>query len=211
MAALSSAAGVLAFIFASRSATTASMARVSSGVSSFLFASRASRVECTTDSAEFLTSMASRRALSWPAYFSASRIICWISDSESPPEVCTTVSAFAPVAWSTVVTRISPSALMSNVTSICGTPRRMGGMPSRRRVPRSLLSAAISRSPWRICATMYVCESTAVVKVFVFLVGIGVLRSMMRAKSPPSTFVPSESGVTSMSAMPRMAPSRIPP
>ena len=35
-----------------------------------------------------------------------------------------------------------PLASMSNVTSICGTPRRAGGIPSRRNWPRDLLSFA---------------------------------------------------------------------
>jgi len=42
-----------------------------------------------------------------------------------------------------------PLASMSNVTSIWGTPRRAGGMPTRSNWPSSLLSCAISRSPWK--------------------------------------------------------------
>ena len=40
-----------------------------------------------------------------------------------------------------------PFASISNVTSICGTPRRAGAIPSRRNVPSCLLSFANSRSP----------------------------------------------------------------
>ena len=41
-----------------------------------------------------------------------------------------------------------PLASIENSTSICGRPRGAGGMFSRLNWPSSLLSAAISRSPW---------------------------------------------------------------
>ena len=53
-----------------------------------------------------------------------------------------------PVALSLAETCTMPLASMSKVTSICGTPRGAGGMPTRSNWPSSLLSAAISRSPW---------------------------------------------------------------
>jgi len=52
------------------------------------------------------------------------------------------------VPLSVALTFRMPFASMSNVTSICGTPRGAGGMPSRLNWPRSRLSAHISRSPW---------------------------------------------------------------
>ena len=42
-----------------------------------------------------------------------------------------------------------PLASMSKVTSICGTPRGAGAIPSRWKVPKDLLSRANSRSPCR--------------------------------------------------------------
>ena len=53
-----------------------------------------------------------------------------------------------PVALSLALTLRMPLASMSNVTSICGTPRGAGRMPSRMKRPSDLLSAAIARSPW---------------------------------------------------------------
>src|SRR6202047_4111466 len=49
-----------------------------------------------------------------------------------------------PLALSFADTFTIPLASMSNVTSICGTPRGAGGMPTRSSWPSSLLSAAIS-------------------------------------------------------------------
>jgi hypothetical protein len=57
------------------------------------------------------------------------------------------MSCFLPVPLSVAVTDRMPFASMSNLTSIWGTPRGAGGMPSRRNVPRDLLSRANSRSP----------------------------------------------------------------
>ena len=52
-----------------------------------------------------------------------------------------------PVALSFAETLRMPLASMSKETSICGTPRGAGGMPSSRNWPSSMLSAAIGRSP----------------------------------------------------------------
>ena len=53
-----------------------------------------------------------------------------------------------PVALSLALTLRMPLASMSNVTSICGTPRGAGRMPSRMKRPSDLLSCAMARSPW---------------------------------------------------------------
>src|SRR5574341_810215 len=55
-----------------------------------------------------------------------------------------------PVALSRAATLRMPLASMSKVTSTCGVPRGAGGMPSRRKRPRLILSVAIGRSP---CST----------------------------------------------------------
>ena len=90
-----------------------------------------------------------------------------------------------------------PLASMSKVTSICGTPRGAGGMPTRSNWPSILLSAAISRSPWNTRIVTAVWPSSAVENTWLFLVGIVVLRSMSRVNTPPSVSMPSDSGVTS--------------
>ena len=63
-----------------------------------------------------------------------------------------TVSIFTfcsvPVPRSFAETFRMPSASMSKETSICGTPRGAGGMPSRLNCASNRLPAAISRSPW---------------------------------------------------------------
>ena len=71
------------------------------------------------------------------------------------------------VALSLAATLRMPLASMSKVTSICGTPRGAGGMPSSRKVASFLLSDAISRSP---CSTTMSTDgwmSDAVEKIWV--------------------------------------------
>ena len=104
------------------------------------------------------------------------------------------------VALSLAVTLTMPFASMSKVTSTCGMPRGAGGMPTRSNWPSSLLSAAISRSPWKTRMVTAVWLSSAVENTWLFLVGIVVLRSMSRVNTPPSVSMPSESGVTSRSS-----------
>ncbi len=103
-----------------------------------------------------------------------------------------------------------PFASMSKVTSTCGMPRGAGGMPMRSNWPSSLLSAAISRSPWKTRIVTAVWLSSAVEKTWLFLVGIVVLRSMRRVKTPPSVSMPSDSGVTSSSSTSLTSPWRTP-
>ena len=92
-----------------------------------------------------------------------------------------------------------PLASMSKVTSTCGTPRGAGGMPTRSNWPSILFWAAISRSPWKTRMVTAVWLSSAVEKVWLFFVGIVVLRSIRRVNTPPSVSMPSDSGVTSSS------------
>mmetsp|Transcript_39551 Transcript_39551/g.117639 ORF Transcript_39551/g.117639 Transcript_39551/m.117639 type:complete len:263 (+) Transcript_39551:601-1389(+) len=115
------------------------------------------------------------------------------------------------VALSLADTCTMPLASMSNVTSICGTPRGLGGMPTRSNCPRFLLSAAISRSPWKTLMPTCVWLSAAVENVWLFLVGMVVLRLIMRVKTPPSVSMPSDSGVTSSSRMSLTSPRSTPP
>ena len=55
---------------------------------------------------------------------------------------------------------------MSKVTSIWGTPRGAGGIPSRMNAPSVLLSAAKSRSPWRTWISTWGWLSDAVEKTW---------------------------------------------
>ena len=102
-----------------------------------------------------------------------------------------------PVALSCADTFRMPLASMSNVTSICGTPRGAGGMPTRWNLPSVRLSRAIGRSPCSTWTSTDVWLSAAVVNVSLFLVGIVVLREMSVVITPPSVSMPSDSGVTS--------------
>mmetsp|Transcript_14331 Transcript_14331/g.38371 ORF Transcript_14331/g.38371 Transcript_14331/m.38371 type:complete len:527 (-) Transcript_14331:71-1651(-) len=115
------------------------------------------------------------------------------------------------VALSLAETWRMPLASMSKVTSICGVPRGAGGMPTSSNWPRSLLSTAISRSPWRTLTPTWVWLSAAVEKTWDFLVGMVVLRLMRRVKTPPRVSMPRESGVTSRRRMSLTSPRRTPP
>ena len=100
---------------------------------------------------------------------------------------------------------------MSNFTSICGTPRGAGGMPSRLNWPSSRLSADISRSPWNTRTVTAVWLSSAVLKTCFRSAGIVVLRSTSLVITPPKVSMPRESGVTSSSRMSCTSPLRTPP
>ncbi|AIB13213.1 hypothetical protein ABAZ39_14720 (plasmid) [Azospirillum argentinense] len=73
----------------------------------------------------------SRRFRSSSACASASLTILWMSASDRPPEAWMRICCSLPVALSFAVTLTMPLASMSKVTSICGTPRGAGGMPTR--------------------------------------------------------------------------------
>ena len=80
-------------------------------------------------------------------------------------------------------------ASMSNVTSICGTPRGAGGMPVSWNLPSVLLSFAIGRSP---CVTWTSTDdwlSAAVENVSLLRVGIVVLRGISTVATPPSVSI----------------------
>mmetsp|Transcript_1470 Transcript_1470/g.3970 ORF Transcript_1470/g.3970 Transcript_1470/m.3970 type:complete len:269 (-) Transcript_1470:936-1742(-) len=128
------------------------------------------------------------------------------SESDRPPLERRVMDCFLPVDLSTALTLTMPLASMSNVTSICGTPRGAGGMPTRSNWPSILLSAAISRSPWKTLMPTCVWLSAAVEKTCDFLVGMVVFREIRRVKTPPSVSIPRESGVTSSSRISLTSP-----
>src|SRR6266487_874608 len=128
---------------------------------------------------------------------SASRTMRSTSSLERPLEAVMVIFCSRPVALSRAVTLRIPLASISKVTSICGTPRGAGAMPSRRKRPRLLLSRASSRSPCNTWISTAGWLSSAVLKVSLLRVGIVVLRSINMVMTPPSVSTPSESGVTS--------------
>ena len=71
-----------------------------------------------------------------------------------------------------------PLASMSNVTSICGTPRGASGMPESWNLPSVRLSLTIWRSPCRTCTSTDGWLSDAVEKTSLLRVGMVVLRSI---------------------------------
>ncbi len=72
-------------------------------------------------------------------------------------------------------------------------------MPTRSKLPKSLLSAAISLSPWKTLIVTADWLSSAVEKVWLFFVGIVVFLSINLVNTPPKVSMPRDNGVTSRS------------
>lgn len=162
-------------------------------------------------SALFLRSASSFFTRSSALFASASRIIRWISSSESPEEAVIRICCCLPVPRSFADTCTMPFASMSNVTSICGTPRGAGGMPTSSKRASVLSSAAISRSPWSTWTETSGWLSTAVENTCDFLQGTVVFLSMILVNTPPAVSTPSDSGVTSSSRTSFTSPFSTPP
>ena len=132
---------------------------------------------------------------------SASCTIFSISSADSRPFSFLIVILFSfPVDFSTADTFRMPSASMSNVTSICGTPRGIGGIPSRWNFPSRLLSFVIDRSPSYTWISTPGWLSEYVEKICVFFVGIVVFRGISTVITPPAVSRPNDSGATSSSS-----------
>ncbi len=103
-----------------------------------------------------------------------------------------------------------PLASMSNVTSICGTPRGAGGICfqielAKDLVVRSHLAFALEHADrHRVLVVLGGAEHLRL------LVGIVVLRSISRVNTPPSVSIPSDSGVTSSSTTSLTSPCSTP-
>ena len=104
-----------------------------------------------------------------------------------------------------------PFASMSKVTSICGSPRRAGAIPSSLKFPNNLLSANILRSPWQIWMSTAGWLSAAVEKICDFFAGMVVFRSIMPVAIPPMVSMERVSGLTSRSSTSLTSPRRTPP
>merc|ERR1719378_536172 len=141
------------------------------------------------------------KAASSAAYFSASAVIFSTSSFERRDLSLVIVILFSlPVDFSSADTLSMPLASMSKVTSICGTPRGIGGMPDRLNSPSLLLSFVRERSPsktWMVTAGWL---SEYVEKVCDFFVGTVVLSGMSVVITSPAVSRPSDSGVTSSSS-----------
>ena len=153
------------------------------------------------ESAWFILSTRSRSFLSFSAFCSASAFMRFISSCVKPDEASMRIACSLPVALSLALTLRMPFASMSKVTSICGTPRRAGAMPSRLNWPMLLFCAAIGRSPCNTCIVTAVWLSTAVENTSLFLHGMVVLASISFVITPPIVSIPRVSGVTSSSTM----------
>ena len=116
-----------------------------------------------------------------------------------------------PVALSFADTFKIPFESMSNVTSICGTPRGAGGMLSKWNLPIVLFWFAIGRSPCNTWISTPGWLSTAVENVSDLRVGIVVLASMSFVITPPSVSIPNDNGVTSSKRTSLTSPVKTPP
>ncbi len=128
-----------------------------------------------------------------------------------PLEFVIVIFCSLPVDLSFALTLRIPFASMSNVTSICGSPRGAGAIPSSLKLPMSLLSFAIGRSPCRTLMSTAVWLSAYVEKSCEAFFGIVVLRSIIGVATPPAVSIESVSGVTSSSRTSRTSPSKTPP
>src|SRR5882724_434918 len=197
---------------ASRASLSACSTAVRSASASFAPCSASARsVEYTSASVWLRSSISCRRRASSLAFASASLTIRSTSCLLSPDEAVIVICCCLPEALSCAVTFRMPLASMSNATSIWGTPRGAGGMPSRRKRPSVRLSFASGRSPCRTWISTAVWLSAAVLKTSLFLVGMVVLRGIKTVMAPPRVSTPSDSGVTSSSTTSLTSPARTPP
>mmetsp|Transcript_33606 Transcript_33606/g.60686 ORF Transcript_33606/g.60686 Transcript_33606/m.60686 type:complete len:287 (+) Transcript_33606:410-1270(+) len=158
------------------------------------------------DSALFLASIKSRFFLSSAAWASASFTMRSTSDLSRVEAPVMRMSWCLPVVFSVALTVRIPLASMENSTLIWGMPRGIMGMFSKVTLPRTLLSLANWRSPWRTRTSTTVWESAAVVKVSSLVMGRELLRGMRVVMTPPSVSTPSDSGVTSIKTMSLTSP-----
>ncbi|KAF5213678.1 hypothetical protein ECC02_013781 [Trypanosoma cruzi] len=147
--------------------------------------------------------MRSRCSLSCASYLAASDTMRSMSALlRRPLSFVMTIWLRLPVPFASADTFRMPLASRSKVTSIWGTPRGAGGMPDRSNVPSRWQSFVIARSPSKtwMCTPGWL--SAYVEKIWLFLVGIVVLRLISDVMTPPAVSMPSVSGVTSSSSRP---------
>ncbi|KAH3687275.1 hypothetical protein WICPIJ_001737 [Wickerhamomyces pijperi] len=106
-----------------------------------------------------------------------------------------------PVPLSAAETVINPLASKAKVTSICGTPLGAGGMLVNSNLPNLLLSLAMALSPSKTWIKTVGWLSTAVEKIWDFLVGIAVFLLIKVVMTPPVVSIPKVNGLTSNRTM----------
>ncbi len=143
--------------------------------------------------------MPSLRFLSSASNCAASFTALSISSSDIFEPAVIVICCSLPVPRSLAETFTIPFASISNVTSICGTPRLAGGMPSSLNCTSDLLSFANLRSPCNTFMSTALWLSAAVENTWLFFVGIVVFLSIILVATPPIVSIESESGVTSRS------------
>mmetsp|Transcript_24139 Transcript_24139/g.35280 ORF Transcript_24139/g.35280 Transcript_24139/m.35280 type:complete len:253 (-) Transcript_24139:1057-1815(-) len=131
---------------------------------------------------------------------SASRMSLSISSCDKrEPSFLIWICLSAPVEVSFADTVRTPSASISYVTVILGTPRGIGGISFSSNRPSRLLSRVMRRSPSKTWIRHMLWLSSLVVNVCTFLAGMVVFRLMSTAMVPPAASRPRLSGVTSRS------------
>ena len=105
-----------------------------------------------------------KKILDKKAFYSLVLSDVFLITLDKPPDDWMIIDCSLPVPLSLELTLTIPLASISKVTSTWGTPRGAGGIPTNWNWPRSLLSAAISRSPWWTLISTWVCPSAAVEK-----------------------------------------------
>ena len=101
------------------------------------------------------------------------------------------------VLFSTASTFNIPFASRSYVISIWGCPLGIGGIPCKSNVPNLLLSLTNDRSPSKILTVTAGWLSAYVENVWVFFVGIVVLRLINVVITSPAVSIPRDKGATS--------------
>ena len=109
------------------------------------------------------------------------------------------------------VTLTIPLASISNLTSICGTPRGAAGIPVNWKCPKVLLSLAILLSPWSTWISTAGWLSAAVENTWDLEVGIVVFLGINTVITPPNVSIPSDNGVTSSKTISLTSPVNTPP
>ncbi len=99
-----------------------------------------------------------------------------------------------PVPRSLADTFTMPLASISKVTSICGTPRRSAADAVQLEAAQALVVAANSRSPCRTLTSTEGWLSAAVEKIWLFWVGMVVLRSISGCTRRPASQCPGTAG-----------------
>ncbi|PWU84105.1 putative heat-shock protein hsp70 [Trypanosoma cruzi] len=147
--------------------------------------------------------MRSRCSLSCASYLAASDTMRSMSALlRRPLSFVMTIWLRLPVPFSSADTFRMPLASRSKVTSIWGTTARRRRDAGQVECAEQWQSFVIARSPSKTWMCTPRLLSAYVEKIWLFLVGIVVLRLISDVMTPPAVSMPSVSGVTSSSSRP---------